>query len=1194
MPIFYVGQTDYITQLNILASTALLPIVTDNSGKFLTTDGFITSWESLPAPYSLPTASTTTLGGVKIDGTTITISNGIISGFNGSFANLTNKPTTLAGYGITDSLTATSINTAIGVETTRATAAEALKAPIASPTFTGIPLSTTATSGTNTTQIATTAFVQTAVSNLVASAPAALDTLNELATALGNDANFATSVSTAIGLKAPIASPTFTGTATIPTLNLTNALGVAYGGTGLTTAPANGALDIGNGTGFTRTTLTAGSGITITNTAGSITIAATFSGSSTVAGSNTQIQFNNSGVFGASDNLTWDGSKVTASAYQTGGNLTFTGIGNRITGDMTNATIANRLAFQTSTVNGVTNFHIIPNGTSTSSGLKIEGDSSIANGSRFTFDLVGGVDCRINSSQIGTGIYLPMTLYTGGSERVRVDIGGKLLVGTSSVLGAAADAVQILQASNSGIAIGTSTAPTSGTSIAGINAYGNDGSTYAVGGTINFRAAENWSTTNHGTVIQFRVTASGSGGALAEAMRIDSSSNVGIGTNAPVSKLQVTNSLAITAANGYQFLLMGNQDSSGTNKPTIIRSANAGLQFGIGDSWSSSTGGTFTPYLNIGSTGNVGIGTNAPAAKLHVAGDITGVGDLTLYRSGAPTTGYIYWGNTGTKYMGFDGSNIVASVSPAFSITGNAATATTTTNWGTYGAVPAAGSNASTANTIPRSDANGYSYFGYINSNTANSEAVTVSQVIVTNGSDNFYRKVSIANLTGFVQSNASGTWGINISGNAATVTGGITTSNYTTYAVKRTGNIGNGDLNSATYYNGSQVLGYNTATNRPGGEYGTMISINERTDTCLQMVVDYSTGFLYTRGIYTGGPTFSAWQTQLSSGNYNSYAPTLTGGGASGTWGISITGNAANVTGTVAVANGGTGQTTGYKLFDATFTSSIDANVNRTAGMYGSYASAATNTPTNSGILYNFMSGTGGAGDGGQFWQDYASDNLYLRKRWGGGFGGWFTMLSAGNYNSYAPTLTGGGASGTWGINISGNAANITAYTVNQSVGTGNAPTFYGVYSNNWFRSNNATGWYNETYAVGIWATEASNVRTYNNANFIAGGNVTAYSDERVKTNWRNLAPDFIKNLSELKSGIYDRTDTELTQVGVGAQSLQKFLPEAILVHGEGELSVAYGNAAMVSAVELAKRIVEQEARIARLEALVSKLIKE
>ena len=62
--------------------------------------------------------------------------------------------------------------------------------------------------------------------------------------------------------------------------NVTGTVAVANGGTGLATTPANGALDIGNGSGFTRTTLTAGSNITITNAAGGITIAA--SGSSGV------------------------------------------------------------------------------------------------------------------------------------------------------------------------------------------------------------------------------------------------------------------------------------------------------------------------------------------------------------------------------------------------------------------------------------------------------------------------------------------------------------------------------------------------------------------------------------------------------------------------------------------------------------------------------------------------------------------------------------------------------------------------------------------------------------------------------------------------------------------------------------------------------------------------------------------------
>jgi hypothetical protein len=68
-------------------------------------------------------------------------------------------------------------------------------------------------------------------------------------------------------------SVTSAGLWTLPTLNLTNALGVAYGGTGLSTTPANGQLLIGNGTNYTLSTLTAGAGISITNSAGGISIA---------------------------------------------------------------------------------------------------------------------------------------------------------------------------------------------------------------------------------------------------------------------------------------------------------------------------------------------------------------------------------------------------------------------------------------------------------------------------------------------------------------------------------------------------------------------------------------------------------------------------------------------------------------------------------------------------------------------------------------------------------------------------------------------------------------------------------------------------------------------------------------------------------------------------------------------------------
>lgn len=90
-------------------------------------------------------------------------------------------------------------------------------APIDSPGFTGTPTVPTAAPGTNTTQAASTAFATAAIAALVASSPATLDTLNELATALGNDPNFATTITNLLATKAPLASPALSGTPTAPT-----------------------------------------------------------------------------------------------------------------------------------------------------------------------------------------------------------------------------------------------------------------------------------------------------------------------------------------------------------------------------------------------------------------------------------------------------------------------------------------------------------------------------------------------------------------------------------------------------------------------------------------------------------------------------------------------------------------------------------------------------------------------------------------------------------------------------------------------------------------------------------------------------------------------------------------------------------------------------------------------------------------
>jgi hypothetical protein len=65
------------------------------------------------------------------------------------------------------------------------------------------------------------------------------------------------------------------------------------------------------------------------------------------------------------------------------------------------------------------------------------------------------------------------------------------------------------------------------------------------------------------------------------------------------------------------------------------------------------------------------------------------------------------------------------------------------------------------------------------------------------------------------------------------------------------------------------------------------------------------------------------------------------------------------------------------------------------------------------------------------------------------------------------------------------------------------------------------------------------------------------------------------------VQSGIFERTDLGIKQVGVGAGSLEKVMPDAVQKDQNGLRSVAYGNAAMVAVIELAKRVVSLEKQI-------------
>jgi hypothetical protein len=254
---------------------------------------------------------------------------------------------------------------------------------------------------------------------------------------------------------------------------------------------------------------------------------------------------------------------------------------------------------------------------------------------------------------------------------------------------------------------------------------------------------------------------------------------------------------------------------------------------------------------------------------------------------------------------------------------------------------------------------------------------------------------------------------------------------------------------------------------------------------------------------------------------------------------------------------------------------------------MYGSYSAAATNTPTVSGILYHFLSGTGGAGDGGQFWQDYVTNNLYLRQRWGGTYGSWLTILSASNYNSYAPTLTGTGASGSWGISVTGSA---TAAAYVQGSFNRTDATAYPVC---WVANQGTQG----GVSTATLAFSCAAVTITSSTGQLSATILTSTSDARVKTNVK-VIDNAISKLVQLRGVTYDRTDVDIPrQTGVIAQEVLKVLPEAVTGSEDTQYSVAYGNmiGLMIEAIKEQQTIIDsQESRIARLETLVSKLIEE
>ena len=332
-----------------------------------------------------------------------------------------------------------------------------------------------------------------------------------------------------------------------------NSLGLATNGSERMRIDANGALDV--------------SGI------------ASFRSAVSVAGAAVVSSLTSNGAI--------SGSSITTGTLTSSGNLTFTGTGNRITGDFSNSPVANRVMFQTSTLNGQTNVYAIPNGSSTTAAFSVSGSNDPDNAAIGQFLQFGGTT-TIRSVQTGTGSYTPITFWTSGSESMRIDTSGNVGIGISSPSTYGKLAV------SGNMYAGDTTSTADGTITIGSNGAGSVAITRTGTGATN--SAMTFSTTY---------------ATLQERMRIDSLGNVGIGTSTPGVKVDVAGSVRAT-----QSVTIGN--GGGTYQAgSIYSDANWGMLFRAAQTtptiaqfrWSSSSD---AEYMRIDASGNMLVGKTAP------------------------------------------------------------------------------------------------------------------------------------------------------------------------------------------------------------------------------------------------------------------------------------------------------------------------------------------------------------------------------------------------------------------------------------------------------------------------------------------------------------------------------------------------------------------------------------------------------
>jgi hypothetical protein len=455
--------------------------------------------------------------------------------------------------------------------------------------------------------------------------------------------------------------------------------------------------------------------------------------------------------------------------------------------------------------------------------------------------------------------------------------------------------------------------------------------------------------------------------------------------------------------------------------------------------------------ITVIANGNVGIGTTSPGAKLDVNGDIYIRSGYGLYSNIiGPYTGDLTFYTGGSEKMRIlsSGGNVgVGTTSPAqkLDVVGNIRCVPASSAWaeGLSFSMPTTSSWGGLRWRRERANADGNHYIGYIGTDTTddlvfgsnnagtqidNNIRITKAGLVGVGTSS----PVTKFHVVGVISGSSFSGAGTGLTGTAAGLNIGGNAANITAYTINQNLGTANTPSFAGATINGQLQVNNATPTSIlrifSGGSTAWNIGVGDSSGTNFNITADFGSILINksTGNIWISGSGIN--NTVLHSNS------TLTAGNLSGTIPSGVLGNSTHYVGTTAIAlnRGSASQTLTGVSIDGNAATVGTLSIN-TSGR-NDVANQIVRTDSNGYIQAGWINTTSGDQGTSAINRVYASYDGYIRYYTPANFR---TVLDV-------PTRGGSGASGNWSIN----ATNITAYTINQNVGTGNSPTFAGLIS--------------------------------------------------------------------------------------------------------------------------------------------------